>query len=226
MLVLSVEKTDSTQLFLKRIIGSQQQKQIIACIAREQTNGYGRRGDRWVSGAGGLYFSVYVPDVKIEGLSIRVACAVAKAIEEILQDRVLLKWPNDIFFLEKKLAGIIIEIVDKDAIIGVGVNVNNNVSDVGQPAVSLAELGIEITPDRLFYSILKAIVDLPNTNKAVDFYNSRLFGKGCLVEITGHNGELIKGRIEGITSPGALLVGGRQVLSGRIVGWHDTSNTL
>lgn len=97
-------------------------------IAEHQTKGRGRGGNRWICPAGGgLLFSLVLdPDVECEHW-YKMSLAVGMAIVDVLDDMGLvakLKWPNDIYVEDKKLAGILIENVDGFLIVGVGLNVS------------------------------------------------------------------------------------------------------
>jgi BirA family biotin operon repressor/biotin-[acetyl-CoA-carboxylase] ligase len=81
------------------------------CIAEYQLAGRGRRGRTWVSPfASHLYFSFYwyfdSGLDKISGLSLLVGIAVVNTLEKMGIQGVSLKWPNDIYYQDKKLAGI------------------------------------------------------------------------------------------------------------------------
>ncbi len=103
-------------------------------IASSQTNGRGRRGRSFYSPKGsGLYLSfVLYPDLNLEKatrLTSMMAVAVARAIEDTTGIRVSIKWVNDIYVADKKVAGILTEAItsieDESlsyVIIGVGIN--------------------------------------------------------------------------------------------------------
>ena len=99
----------------------------LAIFAEEQTLGKGRLGNKWHSKPQeNILCSVLLTNCKLnpELLSITSAVAVAEAIS----DKVKIKWPNDIIFNEKKVAGILLETTsendEKKFVIGVGINCN------------------------------------------------------------------------------------------------------
>lgn len=104
----------------------------LVCFAEYQTAGKGRRGRDWVSPFGNnLYLSVLwrfqSGPASISGLSLAVGVAVIQALNECGIENVGLKWPNDIFWQGKKLAGILIEVSGESggpcsAVIGLGIN--------------------------------------------------------------------------------------------------------
>ncbi|MDP1890110.1 MAG: biotin--[acetyl-CoA-carboxylase] ligase [Gemmatimonadaceae bacterium] len=101
-------------------------------LANEQDAGRGRGGRRWSSApGGGLWMTLVERPASpggIEVLSLRVGLYMAEALDALAGERVRLKWPNDLYVGEGKLAGILIEARWRDqrvewVAIGVGVNV-------------------------------------------------------------------------------------------------------
>ncbi len=99
----------------------------LAIFAEEQTLGKGRLGNKWYSKPQeSILCSVLLTSCKLntELLSTTSAVAVAEAIG----DKVKIKWPNDIIFNEKKVAGILLETTsensEKKYVIGIGINCN------------------------------------------------------------------------------------------------------
>jgi BirA family biotin operon repressor/biotin-[acetyl-CoA-carboxylase] ligase len=129
-------------------------------VAEEQTAGRGRRGHAWVCASGeGLLFSVIVrvscvpsriaPAGLAVGLAVRdsVAAAVPGAVVGI-------KWPNDVFIGDRKVAGVLVEAVTVGSrvdavIVGVGINVHTRVfpDTIADRATSVA-LAAASPPDR------------------------------------------------------------------------------
>jgi BirA family biotin operon repressor/biotin-[acetyl-CoA-carboxylase] ligase len=96
--------------------------------ASEQSEGRGRQGRTWTAPAGGalLYSAILRPlDERHMLLPLAVPIAVAEAVEALRPEvECRIKWPNDIWVEERKLAGILIEARPQDgwAVIGVGLN--------------------------------------------------------------------------------------------------------
>lgn len=103
------------------------------CVAEQQTRGKGRRGRAWVSPfASSLYVSVVWEfsggAAALEGLSLAVGVAVESMLAKAGVTGLRLKWPNDVLFNNRKLGGILIEMVGDAAgacqvVVGVGINV-------------------------------------------------------------------------------------------------------
>ncbi|MDX2165147.1 MAG: biotin--[acetyl-CoA-carboxylase] ligase [Gammaproteobacteria bacterium] len=97
------------------------------CLAETQTAGRGREDRAWYSPlAENIYFSLRIPLKKFTGLSIITSLAVIKTLKQFAPEaKFFAKWPNDIIYNNKKLAGCLIEIQhNTHAIIGIGLNVN------------------------------------------------------------------------------------------------------
>ncbi|MDF2940158.1 MAG: birA [Gammaproteobacteria bacterium] len=112
------------------------------CLAEQQTAGRGQYVNRqWASPfAANIYLSyLYFSHKKLhklEGLSLVVGLAIVQVIKELGLE-VKIKWPNDVFCHDKKLAGILVEAFnDKEAgskvIIGIGLNVNMSKDETQQ----------------------------------------------------------------------------------------------
>ncbi|CAG7855771.1 BirA family transcriptional regulator, biotin operon repressor / biotin---[acetyl-CoA-carboxylase] ligase [biofilm metagenome] len=102
------------------------------CLAEQQTAGKGRRGRQWVSPFGSnIYLSILwrfqVSPLAISGLSLIIGIAVIRSLKSEYHKDFQLKWPNDIYFGDKKLGGILVEVSGEaegpcTAVIGLGLN--------------------------------------------------------------------------------------------------------
>ena len=121
--------------------------------AERQVAGRGRGGNQWQSSRGSLTFTlledfarVGLPLSQHPAASLITALAVADACESMLPcTAVQVKWPNDVYVGERKLAGILIESAASQPnvhVIGIGINVNNAIDaadeSVRQLAISMA----------------------------------------------------------------------------------------
>ncbi len=127
-----LQQVDSTNAELLRRAASHS-IHALAVTADVQLAGRGQRGRRWHAAPGdALLLSVgweFAPSVRLDGLSLAVGVAVARAAAPFSQQRITLKWPNDLLVDDQaKLAGILVETVNgfadkRAAVIGIGVNV-------------------------------------------------------------------------------------------------------
>ena len=94
--------------------------------AEEQTSGRGRRGRAWVTPPGkALLYSAIMRPLGIEHalLPLAVPLAVCEAVEAMAPLECLVKWPNDVWIEEQKVAGVLLEARPPDwAVIGIGLN--------------------------------------------------------------------------------------------------------
>jgi BirA family biotin operon repressor/biotin-[acetyl-CoA-carboxylase] ligase len=133
-----------------------------ACVAEYQQAGRGRRGRKWVSPFGSnLYISMYWrleqgPAAAI-GLSLVIGIVMAEVLRDLGADQVRVKWPNDLYLQDRKLAGILVELTGKtgDAaqiVIGAGVNLmmrKAQAEDISQSWINLQEAGVRIDRNML-----------------------------------------------------------------------------
>ena len=130
-----MDSLDSTQHFLKQ--SPTMSGTFAVCLAETQTAGRGRFDREWHSPWGeNIYLSLRRPlNVNgmqpFSGLSLVAGLATLQAIDDFLPESsrpVQLKWPNDLIWQDKKIAGILIDLIHSqhcDIIIGVGINVNS-----------------------------------------------------------------------------------------------------
>lgn len=159
---------DSTNQYLLDRLGELQSGD--ACIAEYQQAGRGRRGRKWFSPFGAnLYLSMYWrleqgPAAAI-GLSLVIGIVMAEVLQELGATQVRVKWPNDLYLQDRKLAGILVELTGKtgDAahiVIGAGINMAmRRVEEevVNQAWITLQEAGIAIDRNALAVRLIKEL---------------------------------------------------------------------
>jgi BirA family biotin operon repressor/biotin-[acetyl-CoA-carboxylase] ligase len=131
-----------------------------AVFAESQSAGKGRLGRQWYSPlAQNIYFSLlwYFPNAYLlSGLSLATAVAIARVLQRYgIEKGIGVKWPNDVLWQNRKLAGTLIEVscqstVPCCAVIGIGLNVNmsqQNSYTISQPWSSVSQI-IGSTADR------------------------------------------------------------------------------
>ncbi|MES2659249.1 MAG: biotin--[acetyl-CoA-carboxylase] ligase [Verrucomicrobiota bacterium] len=130
-------------------------------LAERQTAGRGRRGAAWFSPAGeSLAFSILVRPEEPKALWPRLALAAGVAVAEAIEPfgvQAGIKWPNDVWIGQRKVAGILVEAGTDFAVVGIGLNV----STTGFPAeVSEIATSLKIETSREFSraEVLSAIV--------------------------------------------------------------------
>ena len=141
---IKFDELSSTNDYLRRKLDAEEYDVI---IAKKQTNGRGKRGRVWISNEGSALFSFTV-EYKEELLnritifsSYIVYMVLKTFLNESNNDRLKVKWPNDIYYENKKICGILCEKVRNNIIIGIGININN--TDFGifkDKSISLFEI--------------------------------------------------------------------------------------
>ncbi len=127
------------------------------CLAERQRDGRGRQGRRWISPFGvNLYLSVlwrYAGGpAQLGGLSLAAGVAVAEALQGMGAQDIGLKWPNDVHWHRRKLAGLLLEVAGEaqgpsHVVVGVGINLRmdrttdrHGAAAIDQPWVDLREV--------------------------------------------------------------------------------------
>ena len=209
------ESVESTMISIKKFIGNQN----ICMLADEQTSGIGRRGNEWVSPKGNIYISFLIKyDLSIENhflFSALTANSIVKFLDKYIGENTNIKWPNDILIDSKKVAGILVENsirgskIEK-SIVGIGVNINNNISQLPS-ATSLADcLNTIPTVSELLELICKNIEKnyfllKQKPSMINELYHQNLFQKGGVQKFS-KNGESFDGIINSVNDNGQLLV--------------------
>jgi len=156
-------------------------------LAERQTSGRGRRGKTWVSPfAANIYMSILWDFEQgaqaLEGLSLAIGVAVRRALIEMGLEDVRLKWPNDIYIGNKKLGGILLEMIGDPAghcsvVIGVGINVSMPASivvNIDQPWTDCcSESDAPIARSRLAALLIDNIFDILNDFESLGFAGYR-----------------------------------------------------
>lgn len=193
-----------------------------ALVAEAQKAGRGRRGRTWLSPPGGIYLSLgwrFESGLAgLSSLSLVVGMAVARAIGEICDAAVRVKWPNDLVIDNAKLGGCLVEINGAaegpcQAIIGIGINHDLPISTpVDQPWTSLARHGGKLSRNRLVAALIQALeADLQLLDRnGFDHFATRWPALDALanrkVRVSMANGESFTARAAGIDAQGRLLV--------------------
>ncbi len=202
--ILHLETVDSTNLEARRqAMEGAEDGLLILCD--NQTAGRGRLGRRWSSTEAAIAMSLLLrPEIdadRVSMVTIIAAMAVRDAIFKVTGLETDIKWPNDIKYHDRKLAGILSESVFRGkefyTVLGIGINVNNEAfpDEIKEIASSLRiEAGRSFDKDELteavwesffgYYGILLRDKDLRSLTEA---YNRSCITEGGINEY----GELI-----------------------------------
>lgn len=221
--IIHISETNSTNNYLKELLQTQNVDEGTVVWADFQSAGKGQRGNGWESEAGkNILFSIVLFPGFIKAgeqfiLSQIVSLAVANCLQEYTEG-ISIKWPNDIYWNEKKICGILLEntILEDNighSVAGIGININqeNFRSDAPNP-VSLKQI---TNRDYNLEEILKTVVDNINvyyqqikigkTDSLIKQYKESLFRKdGYHLYNDGISNFLA--RIQDVDSSGILIL--------------------
>lgn len=170
--IIVLEQTDSTSRYLTSLCEEQHDQlgSFTTVRAEFQSAGKGQRGNSWESEAGkNLTFSfVLYPESLPAKRQFVISQVVSLGIVQVLRsykaDGFSVKWPNDIYYLDKKICGILIEVYLQGmylgrCVCGVGININQEyfVSDAPNP-ISLCQIvGRKVDREELLQQVLSEI---------------------------------------------------------------------
>ncbi|MGB7568798.1 MAG: biotin--[acetyl-CoA-carboxylase] ligase [Chitinivibrionales bacterium] len=193
---------DSTNTFAKSL-ESLPATGLYVITAERQTAGRGQRDNAFFSDTdGGLYASIIcpIPDIQSHFMYNRaISLAICHAIEGTVPlPLARIKWPNDIYWSDRKVCGVLLESLPHSArhlVVGFGINVNIAREQFPQGIREIAtsmmiETGNSFDCSALLGDICRLFqkyLRLPGA-KAHDLYRKRLYGKGRRIVINGHSG--------------------------------------
>ncbi len=200
-----------------------------ALVAEWQQAGRGRRGRSWQAVPGGaLLFSVLWrfdrPIAALSGLSLVVGLALVRALRGMGLAEAEMKWPNDILWRGRKLAGLLIELEGDmlspgSAVIGLGLNIrlpDAMKGSIDQPVADLFEALGEIDRNRILTAILVALdstlveFELGGFSDLKAEWQRAHAYQGQAVRVlrgsTEAPGEVLHGVVHGVDNQGALLL--------------------
>ena len=224
-----ISSTNSTNTLLKELIANGQTPEFL--YTDYQTAGRGQTGNSWESEKGkNLLCSILLPpDKNLYFLNIAVGVAVYHTVQTVLQrsgltakrsysEAVSVKWPNDIYWQDKKVAGILIEnaIIGNEitySIAGIGLNVNQTEwhSDAPNP-VSLKQIsGKDYDIERLMNRLLEAVHAVLNEPEqdVWAYYKAHLYRREGFWPYEDNNGQFLA-RIKDVLPTGEIVLRDQQ----------------
>lgn len=197
-------------------------------MAERQTAGKGRMGRQWICpGNRSLLFSLILRPVmrptEVARLTLLAACSVSKALRNLTNARLQIKWPNDVHFEDRKLAGILTEMrADMDqveyVIVGIGVNILHQPEDfppeIRDTATSLIQIAGTLPPRSTIAARILDQIDRDLTftrthgfEQCLDEWKSMSCTLGRWIDLrVGSN--VYSGQAERIDESGALWIRG------------------
>ena len=210
--IVHIDETTSTNQWLREYGEGD-----MVVVADYQTAGRGCGTNTWESERGkNLLFSVLLHPVEIPVREqFRISMAVSVALCEMLTQYAgdfSIKWPNDIYWRDRKICGILIEnrVVGQllaESIIGIGLNVNQREfhSDAPNP-VSLSQIvGREVDCDSLLTDFLRRLEGVSRRELLRSDYENRLYRRGIQTEYADKTG-VFRASLKGVRPDGRLLL--------------------
>ncbi len=221
---LFLKETESTNLVALELLSKINPPNGFLIITDYQTAGKGQYGRIWQSERGkNLLFSLILPQVNLKAeqlfrLHLSSSLAIIRTLNSLGISQLKIKWPNDIYANDKKLAGILIqnqlkgELVE-NSVIGIGININQSQYPEELNATSLIlETGIQFNRDKILQNIRNQILNIMDTpedigwNRLMFEYNSHLYFKDQMIAITTNQNERINGMLQSVTEAGKLRI--------------------
>lgn len=235
------DEIESTSHFLSSLPATEKNSRSV-CIAEAQSGGRGRRGRTWVSTP---YQNIMMSmswqfdggPASVAGLSLAAGVAVVKALHEFGLSEVGLKWPNDILWGGRKLAGLLLDVHGEAAgptrvVLGLGINVSivdKDARNIDQPWIDIKRIIDKVVDRNLLIAIL--------VNKFADMFNrfetsglsaferdwqaAHVYHGQTVCLLRGN--EVLTGTVEGIDANGALKLRSE---SGEIHYYHSGEVSL
>ncbi|HRP53113.1 MAG TPA: biotin--[acetyl-CoA-carboxylase] ligase [Fluviicola sp.] len=221
--IIHLPEVDSTNNYVAKLISAGKCTHGTVILADMQTSGKGQRGNVWQPNQGTQFTASYYLDTaflsvdKLCYFNMSVALAVKEAISNFVSPEVKIKWPNDLFVIDKKNAGILIEAQWKEgklkgAIVGIGVNLQQ--VEAVEHAISIQELSGEIVSNIQFLDKLSLILtEYFQFLKSYEFmkiktlYESSMWKKDEIIFMKNRSDDQVfEGVIRGIDAQGDLQV--------------------
>lgn len=224
---IQLDEVRSTNSYLKALITDRPDLPSWTVVStHNQSQGRGQRGNSWESEPGkNITLSILLHPNRYDGfepfdLNIFVSLGLCSFLDEFIpSQRVKIKWPNDIYISEHKVAGILIENewINADlssSIVGIGLNINQKlfVSDAPNPTSIALETGntypLSDMSERLLLHLQEIYNQLPShITELRENYHSRLFRRDGMTHVfRDMEGRRFEAEIIGVTPGGQLCL--------------------
>jgi len=183
-------------------------------VAESQNNGRGTKGRYWSSQNGGLFFTLInkkqIPAHLYLQESFRSLVILHNVMQKYFSIDVSLKWPNDILYGDKKIAGVLSESFiagDRCKFINIGIGVNvNNIVELDEGVSLHSILNKQISRRQILHHFLDEYRDSQNAERnPVDEFKSLVIQTKQKIKYTAGS-QNIYGIIEDVTQTGAAVI--------------------
>lgn len=224
-----LNETDSTNNYAMELIRDEKAENGMVIITPHQTSGKGQRGKTWVTPPNTAITFSYLLEADFlpphQSFQLLAATAVALrnwAAGYLGEKETKLKWPNDLYWGDRKAGGILIENVVRGkhwkwAVIGMGINILQTEfpSNIGQPVSFLQATGKQYNIETLTHELILALETALTQLKTSGFeniytqYQQHLWKKGASITLQ-YKEERIEGKLLGVDTNGLLQVNGEK----------------
>lgn len=221
--IIRLKEVDSTNDYLKSFKTSNIAFEGLVVVAQNQKKGRGQMGNEWLAEPDkNLTFSVLLmPKLTINYsfvLSMLTSLVIIEFLRSIGLNSPLIKWPNDIYYHQKKMAGILIENTIKkevisESIIGVGININQtqfeslNATSVGlvlNKTIDLEAALLKLL--KLFDATYLKFKQQQNFKSIKQEYLRNIMGFNTKLNFTDKNGDSFTAKIIDVEWNGRLVL--------------------
>ncbi|HEY2648473.1 MAG TPA: biotin--[acetyl-CoA-carboxylase] ligase [Puia sp.] len=220
--LIELESVDSTNNYAMARIHEGMASDGMVCIARHQSAGKGQRGKKWIGEPGqNLMMSLVIePFPLILTQQFLLSGAVALAILDLMKrfhDRNWkIKWPNDIYWSDRKAGGLLVESIVigqtwRWAVVGIGLNLNQTAfpGDIPNPVSLNQIIGASYEPLTVAKELIPKIKEQisilrKNPDGILTAINDVLYKKDTIISIR-KNGELFVTKLISVNSIGSLI---------------------
>lgn len=219
--IIRLESVDSTNNYAANVIRNGKAEHGTVILAVEQYAGKGQRNAQWLAAPGeNLTFSLIWDEVNLSvDQQFDITRFISLAMVELLRRYAIdveIKWPNDILFEGKKIAGILIEnqiqgMLIRRSVIGIGLNVNQNHFD-GLNAISMALIkGRKYVTDDVLFSFCEVLNHMTKDGRSIplglqESYLNKLYCLNREAVYQTSSGVEFNGIITGVDRNGRLEV--------------------
>lgn len=220
--VQTFKTINSTNTYLKEYLGTHLLKRPLAVVAENQTNGYGRFKRSFYSPAhGGLYLSLAIPfsqyPVNPSLITTSVAVGVVHTLKAFFpQKNFTVKWVNDIYLDQKKIAGILTEatadlesLSPSELIIGVGINLTTKdfpqeLRETAQAISGHLPADLNVITASLIDHLMDVLKDYNDGHYMIEYRQLlNLMNKQIDIQV---GKKLVHVKVEGLSDKGGLIV--------------------
>ena len=218
--LISLVRVNSTMQRASELIKKKEISGNTLIVAEKQSSGKGRTGNSWFSPEGGLWFTLCLSNTSLNSnLTLFTGCLLRDSIVDCfpeLDNDLKLKWPNDIYYKDSKIAGILVNQMTYYKYYLIGIGLNTNISEFPEIEGNKPESLLNITGkttdhaillknffDRLYNEFPKFIES--GFKKYLDNFNSNAYLTDKQITISTEFQDF-SGIVKGINSDGAILL--------------------